>query len=192
MAFSNPAIEAALKASIQRVVQLLASKTAEDAKMLGGKTLEEILQEAFDYTDQEIFDLVEGNALIEAVDEAVIAAGLPAGGEVHVAIVERLIDLSTGVTLDVHAANHFLKTITGVTAFALTGVPSDGRVASFTLTLVNGGNFATTFWPNIYWPDGEKPALTVDGRDVLAFTTHDGGLTWDGYHIGRNMKLPAA
>lgn len=193
MAMSNQVIEAALKASIHRVVQALASRAASDSEKLEGKTLDEItsdiLAQAALYTDGEVIDLVEGNALIAAIDEAVIAAGLPAGGEVAVAIVEKMIAL-TGTAIDVRAANHFRKTIAGATAFTVENLPEADRVVTFTLHLVNGGSAVVDFWPNIKWSEGKKPTLMASGRDVLAFTSYDGGVNWDGYQIGVDMKLP--
>ncbi|QTH80205.1 hypothetical protein PA10_00005 [Pseudomonas phage pPa_SNUABM_DT01] len=195
MAMSNPVIEAALKASIQRVVTALAARQADDAAKLEGKTLaeitSEILAQAATYTDGEVIDLVEGNALVAAIDEAINEAGLPVGGEMNVAIIEKLADLAAGTAIDVRLANHYKKTITGATTLSVSNVPESGRVVSFTLHLVNGGSAAVNYWPNISWSEGTKPTLKAAGRDVLAFTSYDGGATWDGYHIGRDMKLPA-
>ncbi|MNZ76567.1 hypothetical protein D3C78_950790 [compost metagenome] len=108
-----------------------------------------------------------------------------------VAIVEKLVDLAAGTSIDVRSANHFKKTIAGATTLSVTNIPEAGKVASFTLKLTNGGSAAVTFWPNINWSEGTAPTLKAAGRDVLAFTSDDGGATWDGYHIGRDMKLPA-
>ena len=193
MAMSNQVVEDALKASISRVVQALANRVASDSKKLEGKTLAEItsdiLAEAALYTDGEVIDLVEGNALIAAIDEAVIAAGLPAGGEVSVAIVEKMISLANA-SIDVRAANHFRKTITGDTTFLVSNLPPADSVVTFTLHLVNAGSAVVNFWANITWSEGKKPTLAVAGRDVLAFTSYDGGATWDGYQLGMDMKLP--
>ncbi|MNO12918.1 hypothetical protein D3C76_25360 [compost metagenome] len=193
MPMSNPVIEAALKASIQRVVQALANRAAEDSKKLEGKTLSEIttdiLAQAAAYTDDEVLDLVEGNALIAAIDEAINEAGLPVGGEMNVAVVEKMVALDAN-DIDARLANHFKKTIAGATALTVSNMPEAGRVISFTLHLTNGGSAAVTFWPGIQWSEGTAPTLKAAGRDVLAFTSHDSGVTWDGYHIGRDMKAP--
>lgn len=194
MAMSNQLLEDALKASIHRVVQALASRSSADSKKLEGKTLAEIttdiLAQAALYTDGEVIDLVEGNALIEAVDEAIADLGLPVGGELSIAIVEKMIAL-TDAEIDVRAANHFRKTITGATTFTVDNLPPADSVVTFTLHLTNAGSAVVNFWANIKWSEGKKPTLSVAGRDVLAFTSYDGGANWDGYQLGQDMKLPA-
>lgn len=167
--------------------------TAGNAANLEGKTLAQIMADAAAaanaYTDAEVQDLVEGNALIEAVDAAIADLGAPVGGEFNTAILEKVVALA-GSDISVIGGNHFTKTITGNTAFTVSDVPAAGRVVSFALYLTNGGAATITWWPNINWADGVVPELTAAGRDNLAFTTMDGGATWDGYLLGKNMKLP--
>lgn len=122
------------------------------------------------------------------MDEQTVLMGIPAGGNIGVAITEQLIDLGAGNDINCSAANHFLKTITGPTAFSVSQLPPVGRVCTFTLRLTNGGAGTITWWSAIKWSEGRAPALTAAGTDVIAFTSYDGGVTWEGYLLGKDMK----
>ncbi|MNP89142.1 hypothetical protein D3C85_15430 [compost metagenome] len=126
--------------------------------------------------------------LRQEMDEQTVLLGIPAGGDVGVAITEQLIDLGAGSLIDCALANHFLKTIAGATTFSVTRVPVAGRVCTFTLRLTNGGSSTVTWFGAIKWSEGTAPTLTAAGTDVIAFTTYDGGVTWEGYLLGKDMK----
>lgn len=125
--------------------------------------------------------------LKESYDAENIEMGMFSGGDMGVAITERFVALGAESAIDCYVANHFGKTITAPTAFTLQRVPTGGRAYTFTLRLTNGGAHAITWWPNIFWSDGAKPELSAAGRDTLAFSTVDGGATWDGYLLGKGM-----
>jgi hypothetical protein len=93
----------------------------------------------------------------------------------------------TAANLDLTLAGYFAKTVAANTAFTVSGVPAAGSVASFVLDITNGGAYTVTWWAGLKWPGGLVPTLTAAGRDVLAFYTHDGGTTWNGFVLGRNM-----
>jgi hypothetical protein len=59
---------------------------------------------------------------------------------------------------------------------------------SFVLDLTNGGSSTITWWSGVKWASGIAPTLTVSGRDVLGFFTHDGGTTWSGLVLGKDLK----
>lgn len=101
---------------------------------------------------------------------------------------EARVNLGAGAAISLTAGNYFTKTVTGTTAFSVTGTPVAGSVASFVLDLTNGGSFAVSWWANLRWANGIVPSLTPVGRDVLAFFTHDGGTTWSGFVVGKNVK----
>lgn len=128
--------------------------------------------------------------LEDELQRSILELGAPAGGDFQIAVTEGSLPL-VGNEINVGLANHFTKTITANTTLAVTNVPSAPRVATFIVYIKNGGAFTTRWWPNITWAEGIAPKLTVAGRDVVGFTTLDGGLTWDGYLIGKDMKLPA-
>lgn len=89
--------------------------------------------------------------------------------------------------IDLTAGNYFTKTISGSTTFTTSGTPATGNVASFVLDLTNGGSATVTWWSGVKWASGTAPTLTVSGRDVLGFFTHDGGTTWNGFVLGKAM-----
>lgn len=100
--------------------------------------------------------------------------------ETRVAMPANNIDLSTG--------NFFTKTISGATTLTVSNVPSAGNAASFILDLTNGGSATVTWWSGVKWAGGSAPALTASGRDALGFFTHDGGTTWSGLVLGKDLK----
>lgn len=84
-------------------------------------------------------------------------------------------------------ANYFTKTITAATTFTVINVPTAGISSSFILDLTNGASFGITWW-GVKWAGGGAPGLTAVGRDVLGFFTHDGGTTWTGLFLGKDVK----
>jgi hypothetical protein len=43
-------------------------------------------------------------------------------------------------------------------------------------------------WPGtVRWTSGAQPTLTVSGTDILVFYTYNGGSTYYGFLVGRNM-----
>ena len=83
--------------------------------------------------------------------------------------------------------NLFSKTITGATSFLVSNVPVAGNVASFMLELTNAGT-NITYWTGVKWAGGTLPTLTVAGKDMLGFITHDGGATWIGSLFAKDFK----
>jgi hypothetical protein len=92
--------------------------------------------------------------------------------------------------IDLSAGNYFNKTITGNITFTVSNVPASGTAQSFILELVNGGAFTVTWFAGLTFPGGTAPTLTASGRDVLAFFTRDGGTTWSGFLVGKDVKGP--
>jgi hypothetical protein len=107
------------------------------------------------------------------------------------AVHETAVDLGSGTAIDVSLGGLFYRTISGATTFTVSNVPSSGTVASFMLSLTNGGSAAITWWSGMRWPGGVAPTLTASGMDVLGFYTRDGGTTWTGLVLGRDVKAPA-
>lgn len=111
-----------------------------------------------------------------------ISGGAMTGGfkEAKTSIAASDIDLTLG--------NYFTKTISTTTTFTVSNVPSTGTAASFILDLTNGGAGTITWWSGTKWAGGTAPTLTSSGRDVLGFFTHDGGTTWTGLLLGKDVK----
>lgn len=126
--------------------------------------------------------------LDEELQRQILEFGTPAGGDFQIATTEAYLPL-VGNEIDVGAANHFSKTITANTQLSVTNIPTAPRVATFITHIRNGGAFTLKWWPRITWAEGVAPKLSANGRDVVGFSTLDGGATWDGYLIGKDMKL---
>lgn len=90
--------------------------------------------------------------------------------------------------INLRTANYFTKTISTATTFTVSNVPAAGTTASFILDLTNGGAGTITWWTGVKWTGGVAPTLTISGRDVLGFFTHDGGTTWTGLILGKDIK----
>jgi len=100
--------------------------------------------------------------------------------EVHMVLTSGTIDLTT--------ANLFTYTVTGAITFTPTGAAPAGAASCITLELINGGSHVVSWWPGIRWADGKAPSLTVAGTDVLGFYTVDGGVSWTGVMLAKNIK----
>lgn len=100
--------------------------------------------------------------------------------EAKIAISASDIDCSTG--------NYFTKTISGTTTFTVSNVATSGTATTFILDLTNGASGTINWWSGLQWPGGTAPTLTTSGRDTLAFFTHDGGTTWSGLVLGKDIK----
>lgn len=100
--------------------------------------------------------------------------------EKYSAISAENIDCSTG--------NFFSKTISTSTTFTVSNTPTNTNAYSFILDLTNGGAYTITWWSNLEWPSGAAPTLTASGRDVLGFFTYNGGTTWSGLVLGKDVQ----
>jgi len=89
--------------------------------------------------------------------------------------------------INLAAGNYFTKTITTTTTLTVSNVPTAGTAVSFILDLTNGGSSTVNWWSGVKWAAGAAPSLTISGRDILGFFTHDGGTTWNGVMLGRGM-----
>lgn len=101
---------------------------------------------------------------------------------------EKKVDLAAGSAINVASGSVFTKTISGVTTFTVSNVPAAGNVATFVLELTNAGAFTVNWWAGVKWPGGSVPTLTASGRDAIGFYTHDGGTTWNGFVLGKDLK----
>jgi phage-related tail fiber protein len=124
----------------------------------------------------------DGSANITVADatKLSLAGGTLTGGvyEAIVAVAASNIALGSG--------NVFTKTIAAATTFTLSDVSPTG-VNSFILNLTNGGSQAITWWSGVKWADGAAPTLTASGRDMLGFMSYDGGSTWNGVVLAKNL-----
>lgn len=90
--------------------------------------------------------------------------------------------------IDLNLAGFFSKTITTGTTFTVSNIPAMGKGVAFVLDITNGGAYTITWWSGIKWPSGAAPTLTASGRDSIGFKTYDGGTTWDGFVLGKDLR----
>lgn len=141
-------------------------------------------------------DTVTGGAIITGDASGVLelqAAGSTklsvASGGVTVGSCLRETQSAVGASnIDTTLGNYFSKTIGGTTTFTVSNVPVSGTAASFILDLINGGSATVNWWTGVKWAGGTAPTLTAAGRDVLGFFTYDGGTTWTGLVLGKDVK----
>ena len=127
-----------------------------------------------------ITDETGTGSLVFATSPSITTPIITGTKETRVAMGASDIAVSTG--------NFFTKTISGATTFTVSSVPASGTTISFILDLTNGGSSTITWWTGVKWPSGTAPTLTSAGRDVLGFFTHDGGTTWSGLVLGKDLK----
>ena len=91
--------------------------------------------------------------------------------------------------IDLTLGNVVTATVdTSANTFTFSNPSASGTACSFTLILTNGGS-QTVNWPaSVDWAGAAAPTLTAAGRDVLTFTTVDGGTIWYGFLAGANMS----
>ena len=112
--------------------------------------------------------------VIEAYGENVNAIGSTGGGTQDINLA-----LGNVVTATVD---------TSANTFTFSNPPVSGKCGSFTIILTNGGSQTVNCPAAEDWAGGTAPTLTTSGRDVLTFTTVDGGTIWYGFAAGLDMK----
>jgi hypothetical protein len=93
-----------------------------------------------------------------------------------------------GVNIDLSTANYFTKTITEPTTLTVSGIPPSGYTLSFILELTDAGTHIVTWWSGLTWKNGTPPTLTATGVDILGFYTYDGGTTWRGLVLAKDVS----
>jgi len=96
-------------------------------------------------------------------------------------VADKHVDIGAGTTIDLNGGNYFTRTGGGAV-----NISNATGATAFVLNLVNGTG--TTFGFSPKWPGGTAPTFTASGRDVLGFFTHDGGTTWTGFMLGKDVK----
>ena len=135
------------------------------------------------YTDTDVTSLGE----LASGDSVAIPTGSTISNSVITGTKETKVAMAAN-DVDLSAGNYFTKTITTTTTLTVSNVPSTGTAVSFILDLTNGGAGTITWWSGMKWVGGTAPTLTASGRDALGFFTHDGGTTWSGFVLGKDVK----
>jgi len=104
-----------------------------------------------------------------------------------VAAIKEVQSAISASNIDCSLGNYYSKTISGATTFTVSNVPTSGTAYSMILDLTNSGS-NITWWSGTKWAGGTAPTLTTSGRDVLGFFTYDGGTTWTGLVLGKDVK----
>lgn len=91
-------------------------------------------------------------------------------------------------TIDMSLGEHFTLTPVGNFTLAVTSPPPAGQIGVFILDINNGGSYTITWPANSRWENGTIQALTATGRDRLAFTTVDGGTSYEISMLLKNFK----
>lgn len=104
---------------------------------------------------------------------------------------ETKVDLTSSagvVTANLSLGNLFTLTAIENTSISVTNVPATGQVISLVLEITNGGAFSISYWTGVKWGNGTAPTLTASGKDILAFYSHDGGATFNGLVLAKDVK----
>lgn len=91
-------------------------------------------------------------------------------------------------TIDLATGNFFTRTFTSDSAISVTNVPTTGTSQSVILELTNAGAYAITWPAGTQWTEGIPPVLTATGMDIVGLYTHNGGTTWNGLLLAKNIK----
>lgn len=79
-------------------------------------------------------------------------------------------------------------TVTGAQTWAFAGWPDSGVEGKITIYVTNGGSAVITGLATPIFSGGGEPTLTAAGKDVLVFTSIDGGTTIYGFLTGADVK----
>lgn len=123
-------------------------------------------------------------APVVATDSHLVAAGKLQAQHTNLVKVAAV----AAATVDCSLGSYFTKTITAVTNFTATNVPASGTCASIMLELTNGGSQTVTWFTGVTWAGGVAPTLTAAGVDVLGFYTLNGGTSWRGFLMAKDIK----
>ena len=96
-------------------------------------------------------------------------------------------------TIDCSSANTFSTTLIENTTCVFSNPPSSGVSYIFSLEViqdVSASGFTVTWPPSVIWPLGAPIILTQSASaiDLVVFYTRDGGTTWYGLTVGREMS----
>jgi hypothetical protein len=142
------------------------------------------------YQDSPVQANVESNLTFDGISLSITGDIVASTHITSTTFRETYSDLGTGgsVTLDLFTANNFRRQFNGTSTISINNAPGAPRAFGFTFTMVNAGAFAITWPASIDWVNGSSPILTSSGTDVLSFFTFNGGTTYYGFVVGKNMS----
>ena len=89
--------------------------------------------------------------------------------------------------MDFSQAQVFISAPISNETWSFANVPV-GRSVVAVLMISGGGAYSHTWPPEVQWPGGTPPSLTVGGEDVLVFVTMNGGGVWHGNSFSLDSK----
>lgn len=98
---------------------------------------------------------------------------------------------ASAVTYDLSMGTHFQTTLNSNATVTISNAVATGTAHSFVITFTNDGTVRTITWPaSVKWSAATAPTMTgTNGaKDVLTFTTYDGGTTWMGFVAGQDIR----
>lgn len=78
--------------------------------------------------------------------------------------------------------------VTGNVTWNLPTYYTTGAATEVVLELLGAGSYTNTWGASIDWNNGTPPVLTPGGVDIIKFYTRDGGITWRGFQLGKDMR----
>jgi len=98
-----------------------------------------------------------------------------------------VIALGSGTTLDLAAGKAFTKAVDGDTTFSVSGVAASPKLNAILLDLTFSTSAVITWWSGVKWSYGLAPSFNAAGRTTLAFVSFDGGTTWVGSVVAKDL-----
>lgn len=101
---------------------------------------------------------------------------------------------SGSLTINCRDGNDFTLTLSeNITSITISNPPSSGRDYTFSLKVTQDASASgyTIAWPSsVDWPNGTAPTLTstANAVDYFLFTTTDGGTTFYGFTMGKDLS----
>lgn len=89
--------------------------------------------------------------------------------------------------MDFNQAQVFITAPITNTTWSFANVPVSRSVVAV-LMISGGGAYSHTWPPEVQWPGGTPPMLTVGGEDIIVFWTHNGGGVWHGNSFSLDSK----
>jgi hypothetical protein len=102
---------------------------------------------------------------------------------------EAITSASNAATIDLQTSTNFTHTLTEDVTYTFSNPAASGRVSAFTLKVTQDSTARTITWPTVEWPNANAPILSTGSGavDVFVFVTYDGGTTYYGFAVGKNM-----
>ena len=101
---------------------------------------------------------------------------------------EKVVTMTNGI-INLDAGNIFIRNVTGNMSFTINNVSQESGVAqSFTLELINAGNYIITWWNILTWDEGTPPTLPQNVTSIFGFYTTNNGNTWRGFVASEDMR----